>query len=147
MGDCFGVGTNSDDRLAPECFGCQHDRINVSLPVEVRLHADQTNHISMSEVALEDELICRPNDLANVVVDPHLRALLGEVVKRVGVDRAHGYRVVRVDEGGNRLGRRASDVEPPFEPNQHHWPIERADAASAKIEHIGGLHHRESASV
>ena len=48
--------------------------------------------IAVAGVALQDELVRRPDDLADVVVDRHVRALLGEVVERIGIDRAEAFK-------------------------------------------------------
>ena len=62
------------------------DGADVGLPVQVRFDADQGDHVAVARVALQDELVGRPHDLTDVVVDRHVGALLGEVVERVGVD-------------------------------------------------------------
>ena len=61
--------------------------VDVGLPEQVRLDADQADDVAVVGVALEDELVARPDDLADVVVDRDVRSLLGEVVERIGVDR------------------------------------------------------------
>ena len=88
----LGAGADRDDRLATEGVGDDGDRLDVGPPVHVRLDADEHHDVAVAGVALEDELVRRPEDLADVVVDRDLRALLGEVVERVGVDRADGRR-------------------------------------------------------
>ena len=94
----------------------------------------------MTRIALEDELVRRPDDLADVVVDRHVRTLLGEVVEGVGIDLADGDRALGTDERVDRLGGGAADVEPALEPDEHDRTFERADVAGVELEDVGGLH-------
>ena len=68
---------------------------DVRPPRQVRLDADQADDVAVVGVALEDELVARPDDLADVVVDRHVRPLLREVVERIGIDRPDGHGVDR----------------------------------------------------
>ncbi len=93
MGDCFGRGTDCHDGLAPHCNGNGDDRIDVGAPIEVRLDTDESDDIALQlavragdAAPLENEVVGRPDDVADTVVDGDVWTLLREVVERVGID-------------------------------------------------------------
>jgi hypothetical protein len=147
MRERFGCRANGNDSLAAHRNRHRNNRVNVGPPVEVGLDADQAYHVAPSRVAvgrrttsLENKLICWPDDFSDVIIDGDMRSLLREVVEWVWVNSPHDDSVVSAREGVDRLRRSASDIEPPFEANQHDRAIERAHVAHPETQHIDCLH-------
>jgi hypothetical protein len=97
----------------------------------MRLDADQPDDVALQlavrasdATALEDEVVGRPDKLANAIVDGDVRTLLCEVVERVGVDRTDHDGVVGGGKCIDRSCRCARHIEPTFEPNEHDRPLE-----------------------
>ena len=99
---------------------------DVERPRQVRLDAVEDDEVVGAAGAHDLEVVRRPRDPARLAVDElDHRALLGEVVERVGIDLADDDGVVSSQVGERGRGR-AGDVEPAGQPDEQH----RAGAAA-----------------
>ena len=82
-------GADRHHRLATESFDDGADAGRVGAPVEVRFGSDEHDEVAPAEAAHDVEAVLGPADDAHLaLVDLDLRALLREVVERIGIDLA-----------------------------------------------------------